>query len=123
MPISWATASGEAAVDGDDAAEGGDGVAGEGAPVGLGEVVVAGEAAGVRVLDDDDGRRREVAGGVPGGVGVHDVVVGELLAVKLLGGDDAAGIRVSDALLGVEGGPLVRVLAVADVEELAAGRW
>ncbi len=109
---------GEAAVEGDDAAVGGDGVAGEGAPVGLDEVAVAGKSAGVGVLHDHHRRRAEVAGGVPGGVGVHDVVVGHLLAVELDGGGHPSRVGVEDALLGVEGGLLVGVLAVAGVEEL-----
>ena len=69
------------AVGGDDAAVGRDRVAAEGATVGLGEVVMGRQAAGEGVLDDRHGGGGEVGRGVPGGVGIHDVVVGEFLAV------------------------------------------
>jgi hypothetical protein len=70
-------------------------------------------AAGVGVLDDGDGRRAELGDQLEGGVGVVEVVVAELLALELRGGGDArprAGRLVHG---GVEGGCLVRVLAVA----------
>src|SRR5204862_5015958 len=77
------------AVGRDDAAEGGHRVAAEGAAVGLREVVVRRQATGDGVLDDGDAGAGEVDRGAPGGVGVHDVVVGELLAVELARGDQA----------------------------------
>ena len=74
------------------------------------------------MLDDDDGggaRGRELGDRFVGGVGVVDVVVGELLALHL------PRRRDTGALFGgaIEGGGLVRVLAVAhDFGERAAER-
>ncbi len=109
------------AVGGHDAPEGGHLVAGEGAAVGLGDIGVAGQPAGVGVLDDGDGRGGEIDSGAPGGVGVQDVVKGKLLAVYLLGPGDAGVLPRVHGQLGVEGGLLVGVLAVAQVLALAHG--
>jgi hypothetical protein len=49
-----------------------------------GEVVRHGDAARVGVLDDDDGGRLELRHRLEGGVGVVQVVVGQLLALRLL---------------------------------------
>ncbi len=67
-----------------------------------------GDAARVGVLDDDDGGFGELGDALEGGVGVVEVVVGQFLALHLPGGGDP-GPRAG----GVEGGVLVRVLAVA----------
>ena len=98
------------AVEGDDAAEGRGGIGREGAPVGLQRAVTNGHAAGVGVLDDDAGRLLEGLHAFPGGIGISDVVVGQLLALQLLVGGQRArcGLRLT-----VEGGELVRVLAIA----------
>ena len=74
-----------------------------------------GDAARVRVLDDDAGRQRELARERAGGREVVEVVEGELLPVQLL---DAREEMAADAALGVVGGALVRVLAVREVEHL-----
>ena len=68
-----------------------------------------GDTTGVVVLDDGNGRLIEVVGGAQGGVGVNVVVVAHGLAVQLLGLCNAGGGRRVD----VQGGALVRVLAVA----------
>ena len=96
------------AVDADDAAEGGDGVAGEGLLVGLEDGCAGGRAAGVGVLDDDDGGLVEFLGQLPAGVEIDEVVEAEFLALELgCAGDAEAGA------VGVEGGALVGVFAVA----------
>jgi hypothetical protein len=102
-------------VHGDDAAERGDGIAGEGVVVGRGDVRGDGRSAGVLVLEDDDGRVVELADGGPGGVGVEEVVVGELLALELPGRGEAV---LGGVGLPVEGGLLLRVLSVAQVLRL-----
>jgi len=64
------------------------------------------------VLDDDAGRPlggQELGGEFVGGVGVVDVVVAQLLALVLVRRGHARPVRAVD----VEGGALVRVLAVA----------
>ena len=92
-------------VDDDDAAEGRDGVGREGAAVRLVQRLGARHAARVGVLQDRDGRLRvtELADEVQRGREVEEVVGRELLAVERLVG----------RAVGVEGGALVRVLAVA----------
>ena len=62
------------------------------------------------MLDDDAGGRFEAAGAFPGGVGVRDVVVGQFLALQLAVVAQQAGLTLR---VDVEGGGLVRVLAVA----------
>jgi hypothetical protein len=65
------------------------------------------------VLDDGAGRLVEVADELPGGVGVHVIVEGHLLA-----GDD---LRVGDAATlacVIERGALVRVLAVSQIADV-----
>ena len=111
----------EGAVEGDDAAESAHRVGDDGEAVGLAEVVAGGGAAGVRVLHDDAGGLGEVVDGVPGGVGVEVVVVGELLAVVLHGGGDAAQRVLAQGAVAVEGGGLVRVLAVAQPGDALKG--
>ena len=101
-------------VAGYDAAEGRHRVAGVGAAVGLGHILVEGQAAGVGVLHHRHGRRVEAHHHAPGGVGVDDVVVGELLAVELPGRGDSPCARRGR----VEGSLLVGVLAVAQVHHL-----
>ena len=105
----------ELAVDPDDPAEGGHRVGLERVPVRLDELVVRGEADRVRVLDDGDGRRRVVAGDPVGGVEVEQVVERRHVALEAgrVGERPAAVGR-----LAVERGPLVRVLAVAQVVHL-----
>src|SRR4029079_2983901 len=72
-------------------------------------------AARVRVLDDDAGRQRELARERAGRGEVVEVVERQLLSVQLL----YAGEKVpAGAALGVVRGPLVRVLAVREVEHL-----
>ena len=96
----------------DDAAEGRDRVALVRLAVRLRDVVAHGDAARVGVLDDGDGRLvAVVVGGAHRGVGVDVVVVGHLLAVQLPGLRQA---RLRLEPVGVEGGVLVRVLAVAE---------
>ena len=91
------------------------GVALEGQPERLRQVDHRGQAARVAVLHDADGGRLEVAGDLPGGVQVEQVVEGEVLAGNLPrsadGGAALGGI-------GVEGAQLVRVLAIAQVRLL-----
>ncbi len=99
---------GDRAVDRDHAAVGGDRVALVRLAVRLGDVRAGGDAARVGVLDDRDGRPGVVVGGAAGGVGVHVVVVGHLLALQLLGAREAT------RAVAVEGRGLVRVLAVAE---------
>src|SRR5699024_10431701 len=104
---------GDRPVRGDDAAGGGGRVGAVGAGVRQGDVLVLaghGDAAGVVVLDDGDGREGVVVGGAHGGVGVDVVVVAHLLAAELLGAGEAGGGLVGDG----QAGPLVGVLAVAE---------
>src|SRR5262249_55907181 len=68
-------------------------------------------AAGVVVLDDDHRRAAEFADEVEGAVQVEEVVVGEFLAVQDFRPADAG---VAGGGVDVEGGLLVRVLAVAE---------
>ena len=104
------------AVQGDDAAEGRNGVAGQRLPEGLGHVAVGcGRAAGIGVLDDDDAGQGEVGDDLPGGVAVHDVVVGELLPLELPRVGEGRKLRV---FLPVEGGLLMGILPVAEVLRL-----
>src|SRR5205085_12587565 len=77
------------------------------------------DAARIGVLDDD-ARGRRVSGAealhaFPGGVGVGDVVVRQLLALELPGGDERAGRRMQVA---VARRALAGVLAVAKVLQL-----
>ena len=99
----------DGAVDADDSAEGGDGIAGESLLVGLEDGVAGCGAAGVGVLDDDDGGLVELLREFPAGVEVDEVVVAELFALELrCAGDAEAGA------VGVERGALVGILAVAE---------
>ena len=98
----------ERAVQRHDAPESADRVAGECRVPGCGEVGRRGDAAGVGVFDDDDGGFAEFSDAFEGGVGIVEVVVGEFLPLGL-GGGGHAGTVSGD----VEGGVLVRVLAVA----------
>src|SRR5690554_149519 len=102
-------------VKGDDAAKGGRGVGGKGQVVGLQDVGTDGHTTGVGMLDDDTGRVRERFDAFQRSIGVGHVVVAQFLALQLLGGGHAGFFRVA---LGVEGGALVRVLAVTHVLNL-----
>ena len=66
-------------------------------------VFVDRQAAGIGVLYDGDGRVLEAGDGVPGCIGVQDVVEGELLAMELFCSGDAAPFQAD----GVEGALLV----------------
>ena len=102
----------ERAVERDDAAERRDRIAGERLAIGVEQVFAFGDAARIGVLDDGAGRRArriELGDAFVGRVGVVDVVVGELLALRLpRGGDAEAHVRRA-----IERRRLVRVLAVA----------
>ena len=74
------------------------------------------DAAWIGVLDDHARRRLELPHAFEGGVAVRDVVVRELLALKLRGRRDRGADR---ARVGVERRLLVRILAVAQVQALA----
>ncbi|OIQ72254.1 hypothetical protein GALL_461190 [mine drainage metagenome] len=67
------------------------------------------------MLDDDAGRHIEGLDALPGGIGVADVVVGELLALQLNKARQRAG---RNAGVTIEGGVLVRILAVAQIHHL-----
>ena len=83
---------------GDDAAEGALGIAGEGAIVGLGHVGGDGGTAGVLVLENHHAGLVELTHGVPGGLGVEEVVVGQRLALELLGAHERGSEEKSGAL-------------------------
>ena len=92
------------AVEGDDAAERGSRVGRVGPVIGLGQAGAQRHAAGVGMLDDDAGRlRAETLDALQRRVGVGDVVVGEFLALDLLGRGNGAtrgvGFDVESALL------------------------
>ena len=102
----------ERAVERDDAAERRGLVAGEGLAIGLDQTFALGDAARIGVLDDGAGRaarRIELGDAFVSGVGVVDVVVGELLALRLARGGDAEAHH----RRAIERRRLVRVLAVA----------
>ena len=110
-------------VEGDDAAEGGFAVGCPGQVIGLADAAFIfrhnGNAARIGVLDDNAGRFGEALDAFQRGVGVCNVVVGQLFALQLGGGGDAGLGR---CCFLVEGGGLVRVFAVAHVlhfDELA----
>ena len=102
----------ERAVGGDDPAEGRHAVAGERFLPGIEQAVARRNAAGIGVLDDDDGRSAvaELGDELERGIGVVEIVVAELLALDLLGLGDAAR-RGSDGQ--IKRRLLMRVLAVA----------
>ena len=102
------------------AAERADGIPGERLAVGVEPVVAEGGAARVVVLDDDAGGAFVAELGEDGAraVEVEDVVERELLAVQLADAREHAAAR---ADLRVEGGSLVRVLAVREVHRLLVG--
>ena len=99
----------------DHPAEGAHRVAGLRLLVGGHQRVAEGDAAGVAVLDDGDRRRAELAHQRVGRIGIGEVVVARLLALDQRGLGDAGGRRG----VGIEGGGLMRVLAVA--QQPAAG--
>ena len=82
-------------VEGHDAAEGAGGIGLQGLRVGLDQVGAHRHAARVGVLHDHAGRRVEALHALPGGVGVGDVVVRELLALQLLRRGQRAGGRLA----------------------------
>ena len=86
--------------------------------VGVERVLADRHPAGVVVLDDRAGRLLEVLDQAAGRVEVEDVVEGERAAVEL---GDAREHVAADAGLRVERRPLVRVLAVGEVEHLLVG--
>ena len=59
------------------------GIAGERLGIGRGEIVRDRDAAGIGMLDDGDGGLGELGRQLVGGVGVVEIVVGELLALDL----------------------------------------
>ena len=76
----------ERTVERDNAAEGGDRIASERLAIGIDEAVAFGDAAGIGVLDDGasrGARRIEFGDAFVGRVGVVDIVVGKLLALRL----------------------------------------
>src|SRR6185503_2988210 len=77
-------------------------------------------AAGVGVLDDGDRRLGELLRQVPAGVQINQVVVAQLLPLKLLRSCDSGG-----AAIAVERGSLVRVLAVTQRgnERITDAQW
>ena len=92
------------AVEGDDAAERADRIAFQRAAIGLEQVLTLGDAAGIGVLDDGDGGPLELGHQLESGVRVVQVVVAQLLALKLGRGRDAGpGIGAAD----IEGGRLM----------------
>ncbi len=109
-------------VEGDDAAEGRGRVGLEGLLVGFLRGAADGHAARVGVLDDDARRalgRVERFHALPRRIGIGDVVVRQLLALQLrvVGQRAVHGLQVA-----VEGGGLVRVLAVAHLLHLLEGQ-
>ena len=76
----------EGTVHRDDAAERAHRIASERARVSGGEIAGDRDAAGIGMLDDGDGRRGELGGERVRGIGVVEVVVGELLALHLARG-------------------------------------
>ena len=106
------------AVAGDDAAEGTLGIASEGAVVGGGDVLGHGGAAGVLVLENHARRLVELAHEIPGGIRIQVVVVRKRLTLNLLGAHERMlGAAKLGKLVGeaVDGGRLLRILAVAQV--------
>ena len=103
------------AIDADHAAVGGDGIAGQGFLIGLENGSASRRAAGIGVLDDDDGGLFKLLRQFPAGVEIDQVIEAELLALKLRCAGNAAARAV-----GVKRGALVRVFAVAQAAELAA---
>ncbi len=99
----------ERAVERDDAAERADRIAGQRLVPRIGAGIRRGDAARVRVLDDDDRRPVELGHELIGRVGVVEIVVGKLLALHLRCRGDARAVRA----VGVERGALVRILAIA----------
>ena len=90
-------------------------VAHERAAVRLGDLVVRRDPARVLMLDDPNGRLGKIRGDAPGRVDVEHVVEARRLPVQLL----HRGHRAVLAAERVERGVLVRVLAVAQVADLA----
>ena len=85
----------ERAVDRDDAAEGADRIAGERLAIGLGQLAPTATPQGLACLMMAQAAVRAVEFGdaFEGGVGVVDIVVGELLALHLACGGDAGARR------------------------------
>ena len=110
--ISRAASRVELAIQRDDAAEGRDRIAAQRLAIGVLERRAFGDAARIGVFDDDDGRRArriEFRDAFEGGVGVVDIVVGELLALRLPRRGDA-GPRLAGQ---IEARRLMRIFAVA----------
>jgi len=96
----------------DDPAVGGHAVALQGLAEGIGQIHHAGQPGGVAVLDDGHGRRLEVRRDPPRGIEVEQVVEGQILARDLA---RPAEDRAAVIGIGVEGGLLLRILAVAKI--------
>jgi hypothetical protein len=99
----------DGAIEADDGAEGGYWIAGQSLLVSVQEVFAERCAAGVGVLDDDDGRLIEFLDEFPASIEIDEIVVTQFLALKL----DCAGDAEAGAI-GVKGGTLMGVLAVAE---------
>mmetsp|Transcript_37656 Transcript_37656/g.83841 ORF Transcript_37656/g.83841 Transcript_37656/m.83841 type:complete len:546 (+) Transcript_37656:764-2401(+) len=100
------------AIEGDNAAKRADGVGPDGQAVRLLQVLTAGNATGVGVLDNDAAGGGVVAHALVGGIGVQIVVVAHLLAPVHDAGGNTPGAVLPEGGVGVEGGLLVRVLPV-----------
>ena len=109
----------DGAVEGQDAAESRGGIGLESLFISGEQAVSDGHAAGIGVLDDDAGRCAEGFDAFPGGVGVGDVVVGELLALQLSIGRNAARCR---CRIAVESRLLMGVLAVTQGFDAVEGQ-
>jgi hypothetical protein len=102
----------ERPVDRDDPAEGRHVVACQRFAPGIDQPVGARHTAGIRVLDDDHGRRPVAKFGdqLQRGAGIVEIIIAELLALHLAGLRDPAGCGTGRT---VKRGPLVRIFAVA----------
>ena len=96
-------------VGGDDPAKGADRVGGQRVLPCGGQIRRRGNAAGIGVFDNGDGRVGEFGGKLERGIGVVQIVVGQRLALKLCRRGDAGPCFAAC----VYGGPLMRVLAIA----------
>ncbi len=101
----------------DDAAKGTDRITAQRIGIGCGQAVGRADAARIGVLDDRNGRLIEFGDQLECGIGVVQVVVGQLLALKLGGTGNARTV----AAIHIEGGRLVRVLAIAQDRRTLAG--
>ena len=105
----------EFAVEGDDAAESRGWIGCEGRLVGRERRLPHRHPAGVGMFDDDAGAAAQRLDAFEGGVGVHDVVEGQRLALQLPRPGDAAIAVRKIPVVAVERRGLVGVLAVAEI--------